>query len=580
MNSTQRSIGCLILLILAHLDLNAKEPAYRPASPAKRGEPGRPLAAKHGVVVSSHYLASELGVQVLKNGGNAVDAAVATGLALAVVHPSAGNIGGGGFMIVYTTTGEVTAFDFREKAPLAAHGKMYLDNNEKYINDLNHEGYLSVGVPGTVAGFDLALKRFGTKSWKELAAPAVALAEEGFLLSASMANEFTSYEKDWKKYPSSAKSFLKGDGSFYAANEIWKQPDLAATLKTIAANGRDGFYQGDVARAIAKDMKNHGGLITEEDLAKYEAKERKPVRGTYRGCDVVSMSPPSSGGTALVEMLNILEGFNLKPLGHNTAAYLHRLIETMRRGFADRARYLGDPDFNPDMPIAKLTSKQYAEHLRASINPAKASKSDSIQFNDAYESEQTTHYSVVDAEGNAVVVTYTLEYGYGSRIVADGLGFLYNNEMGDFNPIPGTTDTRGTIGTKPNLVQSGKRMLSSMTPTILAKNGKPYLLIGSPGGRTIINTVLQVVLNVVDFEMNIADAIAAKRIHHQWLPDQVRYERNGLTDGTKKTLEAMGHTFWMYSSQGSVMGIIIDAQTGMRYGAADPRAADGGAAGY
>jgi gamma-glutamyltranspeptidase/glutathione hydrolase len=539
-----------------------------------------PVRANNGMVVSSHYLASEVGVKVLKSGGNAVDAAVATGLALAVVHPAAGNLGGGGFMIVYKKDGTVTAFDFREKAPAAAHDKMYLDANGNYIEDLNHEGYLSIGVPGTVAGFDLALKRFGTKSWKELTAPAVQLAEKGFQLSWGMVDDFSDLKVDFLKYQSSAKVFLKKDSSLYETDEVWKQPDLAKTLKRIQKFGKDGFYRGETARLIAADMKKNGGLITEADLAAYEAKERQPLHGTYRGYDVYSMCPPSSGGTALIEMLNILEGFDLKSYGHNSAMYLHLLSEAMRRAYADRAHYLGDPDFNPDLPIERLTSKEYAEELRRTISLNRATPSDPMAVAEVVESSETTHYSVVDAEGNAVVVTYTLEDWYGSRIVADGLGFLYNNEMGDFNPQPGRTDSTGMIGTPPNVVAPGKRMLSSMTPTIVAKDGKPFLLIGTPGGRTIINTVLQVVLNVIDFNMNISQAIAAGRIHHQWLPDKLNIEDYATTIDSERFLQMMGHRVAVKGSQGRAMGIMIDPATGLRLGAADPRDGDGAAVGY
>ncbi len=539
-----------------------------------------PVRARSGMVVSSHMLASEAGVRVLKAGGNAVDAAVATGLTLAVVHPAAGNIGGGGFMIVFKNDGTVTAFDFREKAAGAAHDRMYLDSTGTYIDDLDHEGYLSVGVPGTIAGFDLALKRFGSRSWNDLIAPAVELAEKGFPLSWAMIDDFKALSEDWQRYPSSARVFFKKDTLHYEPGEIWKQPDLARTLKRIQRNGRDGFYKGETARMIAADMKKNGGLITEKDLATYEAKERKPLHGTYRGLDVYSMSPPSSGGTVLIEMLNILEGFDLKQYGHNSAQYLHLLTESMRRAFADRARYLGDPDFNPGMPIEKLISKEYANGLRKSISLNSKSKSDPIVFNDDNESAETTHYSVVDAQGNAVVVTYTLEYGYGSRIVADGLGFLYNNEMGDFNPAPGRTDTTGMIGTKPNLIAPGKRMLSSMTPTIVARNGKPFVLIGSPGGKTIINTVLQVILNITEFDMDISEAVSASRMHHQWLPDVLRIEKNGTTLDSRRLLEMMGHRIRVVDQQGSAMGIMVDPKTGLRLGAPDPRAPDGGAVGY
>ena len=539
-----------------------------------------PVRARKGMVVSSHLLASEVGVQVLKNGGNAVDAAVATGLALAVVLPGAGNIGGGGFMIVHTKDGKVAAFDFREKAPAAAHARMYVDAEGKYIRNLNHDGYLSVGVPGTVAGFDLALKKFGTKSWRELAEPAVKLAEKGFPVTWSLADELRRGKTDFKKYPASAKVFFKKDTLTYEPDEIWKQPDLAKTLKRIQQKGRDGFYRGETARLVAVDMKKHGGLITEEDLAAYEAKERTPLHGTYRGYDVYSMPPPSSGGTALLEMLNILEGFDLKSYGHNSAMYLHLVTEAMKRAYADRARYVGDPDFNPNMPIGHLTSKPYGEEQRRTISLNQATKIDVKSVAEGYESSQTTHYSVVDAEGNAVVVTYTLEEWFGSRIVAEGAGFLYNDEMGDFNPVPGRTDTTGMIGTKANLVEPGKRMLSSMTPTIVVKDGKPLMLIGSPGGRTIINTVLQVILNVVDFKMNISQAVTAGRIHHQWMPDVLNIEQYGTTADSERLLQMMGYRVRMMGSQGRAMGIMIDPATGLRLGASDPRDDDGAAIGY
>lgn len=542
-----------------------------------------PERAKHGMVVSSHYLASQVGAEIMKKGGNAIDAAIATGFALAATHPSAGNIGGGGFMVVHLNDGRVTAFDFREKAPAAAHERMYLDANGNYIRDLNHEGYLAVGVPGTVAGFSLAHEKLGSKPMAELIAPAIQLAEKGFPLSWDLSEDFRDLAPEFKRYPASVKVFLKRDTAFYEPGEIWRQPDLAKTLRRIQKNGRDGFYKGETARLLAADMRKNGGLMTEDDLANYQAKERQPIHGTYRGYEVYSMCPPSSGGTAVVEMLNILEGFNLREYGHSSAQHIHLLAESMRRAFADRARYLGDPDFNPDLPITKLTSKSYAEQLRRGISLNRVSPSDPATLSEAYESTETTHYSVVDPAGNAVVVTYTLENSYGSRIVAEGTGFLLNNEMGDFNPWPGHTDSTGMIGTPPNLVKPGKRMLSSMTPTIVAKNGKPYLLVGSPGGRTIINTVLQVVVNVIDFDMDIADAIAAPRIHHQWLPNVLRIEKYGTTKDTQRLLEMMGHRVQFgFSSrgQGSAMGIIINPKTGLRMGAADPRAPDGAAVGF
>lgn len=553
------------------------------SSPIFAGASSPPVRAKHGMVVSSHFLASQAGVKVLQNGGNAIDAAIATGFALAVTLPSAGNIGGGGFMIVHTKDGKVRAFDFREKAPAAAHARMYLDANGEYTAPTNHEGYLAVGVPGTVAGFFLAHEKLGRKPMRELIAPAIELAEKGFAVTWGLHDDFKFLAEEFRKYSASAQVFLKKGAEPYEPGDIWKQPDLAKSLKRIQQNGRDGFYKGETARLLAAAMKKHGGLITEQDLADYEAKERAPIHGTYRGYDIYSMCPPSSGGTAVVEMLNILEGFDLKSYGFGSAQHVHLLAEAMRRAFADRARHLGDPDFNPDMPIAKLTSKEYAAQLRRSISLNRVSASDPVQFNEAHESSETTHYSVVDAEGNAVVVTYTLEDWYGSKIVAEGLGFLLNNEMGDFNPQPGRTDSTGLIGTKPNVVAPGKRMLSSMTPTIVAKDGKPYLLTGSPGGRTIINTVLQTIVNVIDFNMDVSEAIAAPRVHHQWLPNRLTIEKFGVSPETQRLLEMFGHNVRLSGSsrsQGRAMGIMIDPATGLREGAADPRSDDGAAVGY
>lgn len=539
-----------------------------------------PVYAKNGMVVSTNRIASEAGVEILKKGGNAIDAAVATGFALAVVNPGAGNIGGGGFMVIYTADGNCQTIDYREKAPKAAHEKLYLDEDGNLVKNLNHKGYLAVGVPGTVAGFILALEKFGSMPLKEVMQPAIALAENGFPLSLSHVQGYKHLEKEFKQYPGSAKKFFKSDGSFYELGDLWVQKDLAATLKRISKDGAAGFYGGKTAEIFEREMKANGGLITKEDLAEYRAVIREPIKNSYRDYQVYSMPPPSSGGITLSIMLNILEGFDLGELGHNSAQYIHLLTESMRRAYSNRARYLGDPDFNPDMPVDKLISKDHATALRQTIDLEKASTSDPENFAWGLESEETTHFCVVDKDGNAVSNTFTLEYFYGSRIVLDGAGFLLNNEMGDFNPWPGHTDTTGLIGTKPNLVQPGKRMLSSMTPTIVAKGGKPFMLIGSPGGRTIINTVLQCILNVIDFDMNIFEAIDAPRFHHQWLPDVIRLERWGTTYDTAERLEEMGHEIKWYQTQGRAMGIMIDPDSGLRIGASDPRSPNGGAVGY
>jgi gamma-glutamyltranspeptidase/glutathione hydrolase len=539
-----------------------------------------PVRGNNGVVASSSSIASEVGVDIMKKGGNAVDAAVATAFAMAVTWPSAGNIGGGGFMIYHSADGEAAAFDFREKAPLASTKTMYLDEDGNIRDNSNHASILATGVPGTVAGLELAHKRFGSLEWAALVQPAIDLARDGITVSWGMSDSFKRLNNYWEMYPSSAKVFRKQDGSFYEPGDTWKQPDLAATLERIQANGRNGFYKGETANMIADYMAANGGIITLEDLSKYEAKEREPIRGTYRGYEIVSMPLPSSGGVGLVQMLNILEGFDLKGIGHNSALYLHLLTEAMRRAYADRANFLGDTDFNEDVPVAVLTSKAHAEKQRATILLHTASPSDPARFGQIYESDETTHFSVVDKEGNMVSLTYTLENGYGNKIVIEGAGFLLNNEMGDFNAQPGVTNERGTIGTEPNQIRPEQRMLSSMTPAVVAKDGVPLFATGSPGGRTIINTSLQTILNVIDHGMNIARAVDAPRIHHQWLPDITRVEAGSFSPDTLRLYEQKGHVTRETGSIGTAMGVYRDPETGVLYGGADPRAEDGGAVAF
>jgi gamma-glutamyltranspeptidase/glutathione hydrolase len=538
------------------------------------------------MVSSSHYLAAQVADRTLQNGGNAVDAAVAMAFALAVTLPSAGNIGGGGFLVFHGADGATTCFDFREQAPLAATATMFLDENGEIRDNSNHQGLLSVGVPGTVGGLWLAHQRLGSRPWEELVKPAIELAENGFPSSWAMQPFLRALAEDPEELPSTARAFLKPGNVPYEPGEIWRQPDLARTLGRIAKNGRDGFYKGETARLVADFMRRNGGLITEQDLERYEAVERQPIHGTYRGFDIYSMAPPSSGGVAIVEMLNVLEGFDLAAIGHNSALYVHVLAETMRRAFADRAEHLGDPEANPEMPVERLISKSHAAALRQTVDLFKTSPSNLETFSRldessalAPESEQTTHFSVVDRAGNAVAMTYTIEASYGSRIVAEGAGFLLNNEMGDFNPIPGQTTDRGLIGTPPNRVAPGKRMLSSMTPTIVARDGRPVLLIGSPGGRTIINTVLQVILNVIDHGMDVAEAVEAGRIHHQWFPDVLWAEEGALSPDTLRLLEMRGHEIRFRGSQGAANGIYVDAENGLLYGAADSRSFDARAIG-
>ena len=531
-------------------------------------------------MTSASRLASEVGVDVLKQGGNAVDAAIATAFALAVTWPTAGNIGGGGFLVFHGEDGFATTFDFREKAPLASTETLYVGADGTVAHNHNHRGLLSTGVPGTVAGLYLAHQRLGSLPWEDLVAPSVKLAREGIPITYALHAGFRNNLHFWHLYPSSAKVFLKADGSLYQMGDTWIQPDLARTLERIQHEGRDGFYKGENARMLADFMRDGGGLITEEDLALYQAIEREPVRGNYRGYDIISMPPPSSGGVGIIQMLNILEGFDLTAEGHNSAQYLHLLTEAMRRTYADRAQFLGDPDFNPDMPLDRLMDKDYAARLRATIDMGRASISDESEFGNIYESDETTHFSVVDKNGNMVSLTYTLENGYGNRIVADGGGYLLNNEMGDFNPVPGVTNRQGQIGTAPNLLAPQKRMLSSMSPTIVAKDGQPLLAIGSPGGRTIINTTLQVILNVIDHRMNVAQAVEAGRIHHQWLPDVTSLEGHSFSLDTLRLYEAKGHTVRVGGNQGSAMGIFHDRENGLFHGAADSRAGDGGVVGY
>jgi gamma-glutamyltranspeptidase / glutathione hydrolase len=535
-----------------------------------------PYRARQGMVVSQSDIASEVGWKVMREGGNAIDGAVATALALAVTHPTAGNIGGGGFIVYRGGDGTTTTFDFREMAPAGANPTMWMKDG-KYDFDIHHNSHRSVGVPGTVAGLYLAHQKLGSKPWKDLVLPAVALARDGFEVSEGLAASLERMIPEFKKYPASLAQFSK-NGVAYKAGEILKQPDLAKSLQRIADKGPAGFYEGETAELIEKEMKANGGLITRDDLKKYVAKERAPLKGTYRGYEVIGMAPPSSGGMGIIQMLNVLEGFDLKANGYGSAQNIHLVAEAMRRAFADRAQHLGDPDFNSGIPIAQLISKDYATQLRRTINPNKASVSTPSTFTWPTESQETTHLSVVDGRQNAVSLTYTLEYGYGSRIVVPGAGFLLNNEMGDFNSAPEMTDERGNIGTKPNLALPGKRMLSSMAPTILAKDGKLFMVTGSPGGRTIINTVLTTILNVVDYGMNAQEAVDAGRMHHQWLPDRLSMERYGFSADTIAKLKAMGHTVAEAGGQG-VAEVIVVGKDGILEGGVDGRAADGGAAG-
>ena len=535
---------------------------------------------QNGMVVSSNILASQVGIDILKKGGNAIDASVATAFALAVTHPKAGNIGGGGFLVFMNAAGEATTIDFREKAPIAASANMFLDSTSKLFKGINHNSLKTVGVPGTVAGLYMAHQKYGKLPWKELVQPSIDLAKNGFVMSWDLYEDALFLNEDAKPTDFMYSYFRNSNGEITKPGEVWKQPSLAKSLKLIRNKGHDGFYKGEIAHEIENYMKKNGGLITKTDLEKYSAIERKPIKGTYKEYEIYSMPPPSSGGVALVEMMNMLELVDLDSIEFNSTDYVHLIAEVMRRAIADRAEYLGDPDFNPDMPLDKLTSKAYAKKRYENIDMSKASVSDSSLYGHPYDGNNTTHFSVVDKEGNAVSLTYTLEDSYGSQLGSNNLGFIFNNEMQDFNPVPGVTTNFGQIGSAPNLIASEKRMLSSMTPTIVAKNGKPYLIIGSPGGRTIINTVFQTVLNVLAYDMQIDKAIETMKIHHQWLPDEIVYERFLMSPDTRSALQAMGHHLREVKNLGSLMGITYDAEFKVYIGAADSSSPNGGAVGY
>jgi gamma-glutamyltranspeptidase/glutathione hydrolase len=543
-----------------------------------------PVRARHGIVASTNELASRVGVDIMKRGGNAVDAAIAVAFALAVTHPAAGNLGGGGFMMIRLRNGKTTAIDYREMAPAAATRNIYLDKNGNLIAGEGGSlvGYRAAGVPGTVRGMELALKKYGSGkvSWAQLIEPARQLAN-GFTVSYSLARSLRGNSDYLAQYPETKRIYLNG-GKYYNEGEVLRQPDLAATFTRLQRSGPNEFYEGQTATLIVNDVKRHNGLMTLADLRGYVAKERQPVRGQYRGYEVISMPPPSSGGAVLIEMLNILEGYDLNKLDSASSERYHLMTEAMRRAFADRAEFMGDTDF-VKVPIAGLIDKSYAAKLRATINPERASMSVEIGAGQpaGYESEETTHFTVVDAEGNAVANTYTLNNFYGSAAVAKGTGLLLNDEMDDFAAKPGTPNMYGLIQGERNAVAPRKRPLSAMTPSfILRKDGSLWFTVGSPGGPTIINTALCVITNVVDYGMDIQQAIDAPRIHHQWLPDELVFEPYGLSGDTQKVLVSLGHKLAKPRYLGDAEGIMIEEKTGVRLGATDPRRSDGLAVGY
>lgn len=542
------------------------------------GERMHPVQGKDGMVVTSHFLATESALDVLKNGGNAIDAAVTAAFSLAVTQPRSGNIGGGGFMLISSEKkDEVVAIDYREKAPSKATVDMFLDEKGDADSDKSRFSHLAAGVPGTVAGLAMALEQYGTISLKDAMTPAIKLAEEGFVVTPRFSKGLKDREDRLKKWESSNKIFYKADGGYYEPGELFVQKELAATLKRIAEVGAKEFYTGKTAELLVAEMAKHGGLISMEDMKNYTPVIRKPVHGNYRGFDIYSMSPPSSGGAHVVQILNILEGYPIPEYGHNSSITIHLMAEAMKRAYADRSLYLGDEDF-VKVPLKGLTSKKYAAAIREDIDPYRAMPSKMIVPGKPipYESNETTHFSIVDKFGNAVSNTYTINFSYGSGIVVEGAGFLLNNEMDDFSAKPGVPNAYGLIGGEANKVEPNKRMLSSMSPTIVKQNGKNFLVTGSPGGSRIITTTLQVIMNVVDHGLNIQSAVAAPRIHHQWLPDEIRIEE-GLSPDTIDALKQKGHEVKQKSSMGAIQSIMI--KDGMMYGGADPRRSTGLAAG-
>jgi gamma-glutamyltranspeptidase/glutathione hydrolase len=538
--------------------------------------------AKHGIISVANKYAAEAGLTVLKEGGNAIDAAVTIAFVLAVTAPEAGNLGGGGFMMIrQAKENQIIALDYREKAPLLAHRTLFLDKNEELDTEKTRYSFLSAGVPGTVAGLALALEKYGTISFKKALEPAIKLAKNGFIVDEQLYFDLLQAKERMMNFPESSKIFYKANGEPYQVGERLVQKDLAWTLTQLYLDGPSAFYKGKIAEKIAASMRQYGGIITQKDLEEYNAVIREPVQGTYRGYDIYAMPPPSSGDVHVIELLNIIEGFPIKEWGHNQADTVHVMAESMKHVFADRSKHLGDTDF-VKVPVDGLISKKYAEEIRKTIAMEKALPSKEIlpaKTKQLYESPQTNHFSIVDKEGNAVANTYTLNFSFGSKLVVPGTGFLLNNQMDDFASKPGEPNAYGLLGDSANAIAPGKRMLSSMTPTIIMKNNKLFLVTGSPGGSQIISTVFQIITNVIDFGMNIAEATYAPRIHHQWLPDELKVEK-GFSHDTKLLLEKKGHkVIFTPKTMGVAQSILID-KNGILYGAADSRVPDGIVVGY
>lgn len=539
-----------------------------------------PLVAQNGMVASQHELATQAGLQILKDGGNAIDAAVAVGFSLAVVLPRAGNLGGGGFMIVHDAKSKDTkALNYREMAPAATHKDVYLDEEGNVDNQKIKFDYPASGVPGTVAGMVEALEKYGTMSLKEVMKPAIKLAEDGFPVTYNLAHLLKVMEPRLAKWPETKKIFYKENGEPYKLGETLKQKDLAWSLKRIAKKGAKAFYEGEIAERIAEDMKNNGGYITMEDLKNYKVETMEPVWGEYKGHKICSMPPPSSGGVHIIQMLNILKQYPLSYLGHNSAESIHLMAEAMKLAYADRSEHLGDPNFW-EVPVEGITSQAYADMLQAKVNKWTSTPSEKIKPNKPqdYESDETTHYTVVDAAGNVVVNTYTLNFSFGNGIVAKGTGILLNNEMDDFAAKPGVPNAFGLLGGDANAVEAGKRPLSSMTPTIVFKDDKPYFATGSPGGSRIITTVLQVILNVIEHDMNVAEASHAPRIHHQWYPEVLFLEKGINMDTQRLLVEKKGYQIQFRSAMGSTQTIML--KDGLIFGSTDPRRPDGRVMGF
>ena len=538
-----------------------------------------PVVGRNGMVATQNFLATRIGVDILRQGGNAVDAGVAVGLALAVTLPRAGNVGGGGFILVHLAEENRTvAVDFRETAPAAAYADMFFGEDGEVDNEEYRFSHKSSAIPASVAGFDHLLREYGTMSWREVAQPAIELARDGMVVWEDLAVNLARSKPRLSANPASRAKFYKPDGSNYEVGDLYRQPDLAWTLEQIAEDGADAFYKGEIARRIASDMAKHNGLITMEDLANYRVTEREPVRGTFRGYDIAAMSAPSSGGMHIVQMLNIFENFPLKEMGYGSADAMHVMAESMKLAYADRSKYLGDPDYL-DLPVGALTSKDYAAELSRGISLSRARPSSDVGPGDLapYESPETTHYSVLDSEGNALVNTYTLMFSYGSGVVIDGTGILMNNNLGNFTLRPDIPDAFGLMGSADNQIAAGRRPVSSMTPIIVLRDGQPFLLTGSPGGSRIITTNLQLLVNVLEHGMNIADATARPRMHHQWYPDRLEVE-SGFSPDVIRALRARGHDVQFSAGMGSLQTVMFS--DGLFYGYGDPRRPGSMALGY